>query len=872
MTLKYSIPIQGMTCASCVARVERVLQKLPGVQTVAVNLATEKAQIEGDFELDAAIASVRKAGYEVPTQVLDLAISEMTCASCVGRVEKVLRRQVGVLSATVNLATERARIEVLQGFDVKASLDACQRAGYPARLIEDQVPDIATKFAQAEVHTTPPWQIYLGFALSVPLMAPMLLSPFGIDWMISGWWQWALATPVQVLLGARFYRGAFRAVLAGSGNMDLLVALGTSSAYGLSLYLLLTQQAHVSHGMLHLYFESSAVVITLVWFGKWLETRAKAQTVSALRALETLRPSTALVRRGGVDQEVALNQIEVGDILVLRPGARLAVDGEVVEGESHCDESMLTGESLPVAKSSGARVYAGTVNGEGLMLVKAQGLGANSMLAQIIRMVEEAQAVKAPIQALVDKISAVFVPVVLLVSLITFAVWLWLTGDWQTAIMNAVAVQVIACPCALGLATPAAMMVGTGVAARFGILIKDAQALELAHRIDTVCFDKTGTLTQGKPSLKKIELSPTWSGDQAEFLRLAAVVQQHSDHPLATAVMHAFQSLVQNPERKDDGMNDQMDVHDNENNQEQNQEQKDTASSSTPTELSANVMEAKAIAGRGAMAKESIVENGKPIGVRQIYLGNAALMHSLAVSDTQMTALQAVVERAQEAGHTVSYLACIETTEGNNDTHDDASTDAHPDCHTEAQLLGVLVFGDLIKETAVAASQALHHMGLKLVLISGDNRGAANVVAQALAIDQVHAQVMPSEKSHIIQALQKEGRQVAMVGDGINDAPALAAANVGIAMSTGTDVAMHVAGITLMRGDPYMVAAAIDISKATYRKIQQNLMWAFLYNVVGIPLAALGYLNPMIAGAAMAMSSVSVISNALLLRRWKPRS
>lgn len=828
MTLKQSIPIHGMTCASCVSRVERVLQKLPGVQAVAVNLATEKAQVEGDFELAAAIASVRKAGYEVPTQMLDLAISEMTCASCVGRVEKILRRQTGVLSATVNLATERARLEVLQGFDVKASLDACQRAGYPAHLIEDQTSDIATKNSQAEVRTAPPWQIYLGFALSLPLMAPMFLSLFGIDWMISAWWQWALATPVQVLLGARFYRGAYRALLAGSGNMDLLVALGTSSAYGLSLYLLLTQQAHVSHGMLHLYFESSAVVITLVWFGKWLETRAKAQTVSALRALETLRPSTALVRRGGVDQEVALNQIELDDVLVLRPGARLAVDGAVLEGESHCDESMLTGESLPVAKSIGTRVYAGTVNGEGLLLVKAQGLGANSMLAQIIRMVEQAQAVKAPIQALVDKISAVFVPVVLLISLLTFAVWLWLTGDWQTAIMNAVAVQVIACPCALGLATPAAMMVGTGVAARFGILIKDAQALELAHRIDTVCFDKTGTLTLGKPSLKKIELSPTWTGDQAQLLRLAAVVQQHSDHPLASAVMNAYQTSVAN----------------------------DIEHGGESIHLGANVIEAKAIAGRGAMAKEAILEHGAALGVREIYLGNAALMQCIAVSDVQLAALQSAVASAQEAGHTISYLACIET-------RDEVA---------RTELAGVLVFGDRIKDTAAAASEALHQMGLKLVLISGDNRGAANAVAQALKMDQVHAQVMPSEKSHIIQALQQEGRQVAMVGDGINDAPALAAANVGIAMSTGTDVAMHVAGITLMRGDPYLVAAAIDISKVTYRKIQQNLMWAFLYNVIGIPLAALGYLNPMIAGAAMALSSVSVISNALLLRRWKPRS
>lgn len=837
MTIKQSISIEGMSCASCVARVERALLKIPGVTKASVNLATEKAQIEGEYNLAQVVGGIEDAGYAVGTRVIDLAVADMSCASCVGRVEKVLRTQAGVLSATVNLATERARLQLLSDADIAPILDACQRAGYPAQIHGadpepgvDERPDVVAN--DAERTTKPrlevPWQIFMGFALSTPLMAPMLLSPLGINWNLSGWWQWALATPVQFILGARFYRGAYRAVLARTGNMDLLVALGTSSAYGLSLYLLLTQQAHLEHGMQHLYFESSAVVITLVWFGKWLESRAKAQTVEALRALEALRPASALVRRDGIEKEIALNRIVLDDVVILKPGARLAVDGEVLEGESHCDESLLTGESLPVVKKIGDKVYAGAVNGEGLLLIRATGLGSNSMLAQIIRLVEEAQAVKAPIQALVDKISAVFVPVVLAISVLTFGLTVLFSGDgqiWQVALINAVAVQVIACPCALGLATPAAMMVGTGVAARFGILIKDAQALELAHRVDTVCFDKTGTLTEGKPSLKAVYLAAGWNGSEAQLLSLAMALQAHSDHPLAMAVRNAF--------------HDQYDT------------------KSLPT-----VRDVKAIAGRGVTAT-LVSEPGETVS--ELYLGNLALMQSIAVTEESLQALKVEVEREEQAGHTISYLAIVERDAYHNRAQLNGAHDF------DAQLCGLLVFGDQLKPSALAATQSLHRMGVKLVLISGDNLGAATMVAHALSIDQVHAQVMPADKSHIIQRLQSEGRVVAMVGDGINDAPALAAADVGIAMATGTDVAMHTAGITLMRGDPQLVAAAIDISKASYRKIRQNLGWAFAYNLIGIPLAALGYLNPMIAGAAMALSSVSVISNALLLRRWRPR-
>lgn len=785
--------IEGMTCASCVQRVERALQKLDGVVHVNVNLATEKATVEADVSLLSLIQTVEKAGYQVPVKSLDLAIAEMTCASCVGRVEKVLRAVPGVIEVSVNLATERAQLRMLTNTDMALLLQACQKAGYPAHVVVD---------GQHQAHVQKGdgrWQVMLAALLSLPLMAPMVLAPFGIEWMLSSWWQLALATPVQFVLGARFYRAGYRALVAGSGNMDLLVALGTSSAYGLSLYLMLAHAGHQGSGMQHLYFESSAVVITLVLLGKWLEARAKSQTVSALKALEALRPTSALVKRDGIESEVPLDQLRAGDLVVLRPGSRVAVDGEVIEGQSQVDESLLTGESLPLTKKIGDKVFAGAVNGEGMLVVRATELGARSMLSQIIQLVEDAQAVKAPIQRLVDQISAIFVPVVLGISLITLVAWAWLTGDWQTAILNAVAVQVIACPCALGLATPTAIMVGTGVAARFGILIKDAQALEIAHRIQTVCFDKTGTLTEGKPSVTAIHVHSQWHGDLQQLLSLAATVQQYSDHPLAKAVMQASQSQ-------------QLTV--------------------------AAAVDAKAVPGLGAQA----ILNGM-----QIYLGNAHWMRDLQV---ELDAMQNTAQDEEAKGRTLSYVACAKD--------------------GQIQLCGLIAFGDQIKEQALPAVTQLKHIGVKVVLISGDNQGSAQAAATAVGIDEIYAQVLPADKAAIVQRLKQDGACVAMVGDGINDAPALAAADVGIAMATGTDVAMHTAGITLMRGDPALVAEAIAISQKTYRKIRQNLGWAFVYNLIGIPLAAMGYLNPMIAGAAMALSSVSVISNALLLRRWKP--
>lgn len=786
-----SFNVEGMTCASCVARVEKALKAVPGVEMASVNLATEKATVraEAAVGMDALTGAVKKAGYEVPDEEVSLAISGMTCASCVTRVEKALKKVPGVTSASVNLATEKAQVRST-GVAVEALIAAIQKAGYEATLHMTEPPETPPRSALPGW-----WPVALSSALSLPLITPMLALPFGVNWMLPGWLQLLLATPVQFWLGARFYKAGWKALLARSGNMDLLVAIGTSAAYGLSVYLLF---AHGNHGeMQHLYFESSAVVITLVLLGKWLETRAKQQTVAALRALESLRVTTAIVRRDGTDIAVPTAQVRVGDLVIVRPGDRVPVDGTVLEGTSHLDESLLTGESLPVAKAAGDPVTGGAVNADGLLVVEATAVGGATMLSQIIKLVEDAQAVKAPIQRLVDKVSAVFVPVVLLISVVTLVGWGLLTGDWQQALLNAVAVQVIACPCALGLATPTSIMAGTGVAAKYGILIKDAEALEVAHAVTAVAFDKTGTLTEGKPAVVALE-SPNRS--ERELLEHAWAVQRYSDHPLAKAVA--------------------------------------AAASERGIALQA-AADARALPGRGVQAQLAGVT---------VYLGNKRLMQELGAP------IAAMEERArahESAGRTVSWLA--------------VSTE------TGIKVEGILAFGDTLKSTAKLAVARLADMGVTSVMLTGDNPGSAKAVAATVGIREFRAEVLPADKAHVIADLRKDGRQVAMVGDGINDAPALAAADVGIAMSTGTDVAMHTAGITLMRGDPALVAAAIDVSKKTYRKIQQNLFWAFIYNLVGIPLAAFGVLNPVIAGAAMAFSSVSVVSNALLLRRWKPQ-
>jgi len=725
---------------------------------------------------------------------IDIGIGGMTCASCVARVEKALNKVPGVASASVNLATETARIRVTSSDTTDARLRrAIRDAGYEPRSLE---------VAEADANNASPWAgfapVGFGLLLSAPLVLPMLADLWGQHWMLPAWMQFALATPVQFILGARFYKAGWHALKALTGNMDLLVALGTTAGWLLSVWLWLT--AHEGHAP-HLYFEGSAVVITLVMLGKWLEARAKRQTTEAIRALHALRPDKAhwISEDGEVD--VPVDEILMDDLIVVRPGERIPLDGELVEGQTQVDESMLTGEPLPVSKAVGAQLTGGAINGDGRVLMRVTAVGHETVLSRIIRLVEDAQAAKAPIQRLVDKVSEIFVPVVLGVALITLAAWMFTGAGFEVALIHAVAVLVIACPCALGLATPVAIMAGTGVAAKHGILIKDAQALERAHRVHTVAFDKTGTLTVGQPRLTQQVAAP--GQDLNTVLTWAACVQSGSEHPLARAVLTVAQAQ---------GLN-----------------------LSAPTDLAA-------VPGRGVQAT---------VAGRQLLLGSLRWLQQegleTALWATEVTALQA-------QGATLSALA--ERTA------------------TGVQGLLLMAFGDEPKVGAAEALAALRARGLKLVMISGDNQAAAEAMARRLGLrpqeGEVLADVLPGDKAAQVQKLREGGRIVAMVGDGVNDAPALAAADVGLAMGNGTDVAMHAAGITLMRGDVALVGAALDISARTVAKIQQNLFWAFAYNVAGIPLAAMGYLNPVIAGAAMALSSVSVMSNALLLKRWKP--
>lgn len=717
----------------------------------------------------------------------EMAISGMTCASCVGRVERALANADGVETAQVNLATERATVSVTPG-DVGVSdlIKIVEKTGFGATAVTDEETQFADEERRAAVMARKQLNVVVASAaLTLPFFAAMASNAMGGNLVLSPMLQLALAIPIQFGTGLRFYKPAWAALKAGTGNMDLLVVMGTSAAFWLSIYLMLYIPGA------HLYFEAGAAVITLVLLGKLLESRAKRATTSAIRALMDLRPEMARVLRDGVEVEIAATLVKSGDLVVIRPGERLPVDGIVTDGISQIDESLITGESLPVEKAVGDTVTGGAINGEGLLKIKATTVGADSALARIIHLIQSAQATKAPVQKLVDRIAAVFVPVVVSIAALTFAYWMFIGGiDMAPSIINAVAVLVIACPCALGLATPTAIMAGTGSAARYGILIKDAEALEVAHRVDVVVLDKTGTLTEGRPTVTEMFAT---GGDETELLRLAASAQQGSEHPLAKAVLAEAGGIELTP----------------------------------PDSFVSHP-------GRGLKAE---------LEGKNIVIGNRRMMSDQGVATETLEVKAAAYE---ETGNTVMWVA-----EG-------------------AELLGLIAVGDRLKPSAADAVRHLKEQGIETVMLTGDNARTARGVAEAVGVDHVIAEVLPEDKAAEIERLKGLGKTVAMVGDGINDAPALALADVGIAMGTGTDVAMHTAGITLMRGEPDLIAASIRVSRATYRKIRQNLFWAFIYNIIGIPLAAAGLLSPVIAGAAMAMSSVSVVSNSLLLRRWKP--
>jgi Cu+-exporting ATPase len=733
------------------------------------------------------VETIRKTGFEVPPATVDLAIGGMTCAACATRIEKQLNKLEGV-EAAVNLAAEKAHIRYVPGLaDPERLVATVVKTGFTATVSssDTRAEEKARKLA---VYRDELRRFWISAALTLPLVGQMLFM-FGAnanahDDVIPRWLQLLLATPVQFWIGWRFYVGGFNAIRGGAGNMDVLVALGTSMAWAYSLVVTMADLHH--H---HVYFEASATVITLVLLGKILEARAKAKTSSAIEALAKLQPQTARIERNGQLVDVAVATLIPGDVFVVRAGEAVPVDGEVIEGNSSANEAMLTGESLPVAKASGDKVFAATINGDGLLRCRATGVGSHTLLAGIIRLVEEAQGSKAPVQRLADKVSAIFVPVVVVIALLTFIGWWALAGDFTQAMVNAVAVLVIACPCALGLATPTAIMVGTGQGAKAGVLIRNAVALELAEKLQVLVVDKTGTLTEGRPVVT--DIVKVGAGDTAVLLQLAASLEQGSTHPLAAAIV---------ARAKADGI-----------------------ALATPQSVVTT-------AGRGLQGD---------VDGRRVQLGSVTWMEQKGWSAPEADALA-------QAGR--SIVAVV----------------------TDDMLLGFIGIADPLRASSRAAVARLNRLGIEVVMLTGDNTGTAKAVAQQAGITHFEAEVLPGDKAATVNKFRGAGRLVGMAGDGINDAPALAAADVSFAMAAGSDVAMQAADVTLMRDDLNGVADAISLSRATLSKIRQNLFFAFIYNVLGIPLAALGMLNPVIAGAAMAMSSVSVVSNSLLLKNWKP--
>ncbi len=779
------LAIEGMTCAACVSRLETALKRTPGVLGADVNLALERASVTLDEDAtNAAVLAeaVAHAGFHARTEERTFEVRGMTCGACAARVETVLGGAPGVVDVEVNLALERAVVTALPASAPTAVLaQRAEQAGYELLARDAEAPEAATTDDGEERKER---RIVIAAALmTLPMVVGMIFVILGYeDIHLMPAAEVLLATPIQFVLGARFYRAAFNTLRGGSANMDVLVVLGTTAAYGYSWYLL-TTLGEAADG--ELYFEASAVIITLVLLGKHLEGRAKRATTAALRKLMDLRPATARVRQAdGTWQDVPAAELVIGAEVLVRPGERIAVDGEVLAGASDVDESLVTGESLPVYKSLGDRVIGGTVNTVGALEVRATAIGTASTLGRIVRLVEDAQRGKARVQRLVDRVSQIFVPIVGVIAVLTFAGWFIAMGDLESSLVAAVAVLVIACPCALGLATPTAIMVGTGAAARAGILIKDVDALERAPTVTTVLLDKTGTLTAGRPAVAAVHVE---RGTEAELLRLAAGVQQASEHPLAKAVLaHAEARGIEPP----------------------------------------SLAEFRNHVGEGVSGR---------VGDANVRVGKAAFVGASAA-------------RSDAQGGTVAWVA------------------------DEDGVRGALSFADPLRADAVAAVAALRRLGIRSVMLSGDAPEAVEKLAAEAAVDEAFGGVLPERKAALVQERVAAGERVAMVGDGVNDAPALAAADVGIAIGTGTDVAMETAGITLMRPTPSLIPAAIDACRATVRKIKQNLFWAFVYNVIGIPVAALGFLSPTLAGGAMAFSSVCVVGSSLLLRRWTPAS
>lgn len=782
------VPIRGMTCAACSARIERVLNRMPGVRA-AVNLAAEKARI--DFDPAQAVpaqlvSAIEKAGYAVPEQEAQFALRGMTCAACASRIEKTLNDLPSV-TANVNLATERARLRYRSAHvSIEAMLAAIQRAGYEATLLTEAMRADEKRDREAALKKETR-NVLIGLALA----APFLVQMFG---MITGahhdllprWLQFTLATPIQFWLGRRFYVGAWHSLRGGGANMDVLIALGTSMAYGYSVIVTL-----LNRNDLHVYFEAAAMVVALVMLGKLFEAKAKQSAAASIEHLLNMQPRTARVREGAEVRDVDVSSVRPGDIVIIRPGESVAVDGVVVQGSSTLIESMLTGESTPAIKQVGDKVFAATRNQHGTLEIRAERVGTQTQLARIIRLVEDAQGSKAPVQRLADRISGIFVPIVLALALLTFIGWWLIAGSLSEALINAVAVLVIACPCALGLATPAAIIVGSGRGAQLGVVFKNAVAFEHAARISALAFDKTGTLTLGQPMLDGVY--PASGHDDASVLRIAASLESGSEHPLGEAIRTAAKAR--------------------------------------------NI----------ALLHAANVTTMPGLGLCGEIGGTPAWLGSPKFAATQASAEQIAALPQDNLGKTVVVVG------------------------TAHQVLGYLTLSDPLRPSAADSIRQLRDMKIDLHLISGDNANVAHAVAHSLGIEHVHAPTLPESKAAVVGSLKSEHSVIGMVGDGINDAPALAAADVGFAVGSGTDVAIETADITLLHNSITGVVDAIQLSKATLSKVRQNLFFAFVYNVLGIPLAAMGLLSPVVAGAAMALSSVSVVSNALLLKRWRPQ-